>query len=291
MKNLRKIDFFQKYVSLLALGTQLVMGCGTAPFQESKKKGSRDASYKDQLGSTSESASMQLTLPPVGPLGDSLDVALSLKSGSTTNQVYSKTVPSSQGTVNIDSLTPGSYLISLRVWDSRTKNVLSKGTGEATLEKGRTATAKVRMNQVASDTGTLIIEVDNTPAPTVCSTEYMLPTCVKSGNGYKVQFYEKNAQCEWMPKIPASEIVASNFCKGLPGSEVLVPPPSESPSPPPTVCPAIARLPDCVRSGAGYRVQIYSQNALCEFVPQIPASDIVNPSFCKGLPNAELIRL
>lgn len=220
MKKFKANHFVMRTKTLLAVATSLVIGCGQSELTHAQKKGLRDVSSSGAEVASGNTASMALTLPEPVTSADTLDVILSPKNGTAISKRYA----AADQKIQIDGLQPGFYRIDLKILNRKTNTVYASGSGEAQLEKGRTATAKVVLNKVANDTGSLRIEVGYAPevidAPgKMCTTEMRLPVCVKSGNGYKVQQFTKNAACEWEPKMV--EEVNSSLCKGLPGAEYL----------------------------------------------------------------------
>ena len=216
MKKFKANHFVMSTKTLLAVTISLIIGCGESKLTHAQKKDLRDVSSSGEVPMSGYTAGMALTLPePMDP-ADTLEVTLSPKNGVAISKKYSAAYPK----IQIDGLQPGFYRIDLKIFNQKTNSVNAYGSGEAQLEKGRTATAKVVLNKVANDTSSLIIAVEYGPG-NICTAEARLPSCVKSGNGYKVQEFTKNDRCEWEPKIV--EIVAPTFCKGLPGAELILP--------------------------------------------------------------------
>lgn len=231
---------------LIALGTT---SCGTANQESETRKrtpnhniGEHDA--KDASSGPQGRATFALTLSPrlkeqaktvrfqlakseCGPTPTSPCNAMAT--------VINKDFPATLDKFDFGQIPAGDYAISLQLLDAK-KQIIAGGNGKATVAQGKTTQAKVSINVTAdkpAGSGNLVITIEEgavsmppseMPPLLACTTEGMLPVCVKSGQGYKVQNFEKNAQCQWVPELKTLQTVDNKFCKGLPGSEGLYTP-------------------------------------------------------------------
>jgi hypothetical protein len=202
-------------------GSYLLMGCGGVHLTDTRSNQPAKEKTPGEMSVLKDSASMELTIPkPPSAEADSLDFSLALKMGDALRLVHSARYSPKQASIKIDNLAPGTYRINLKLWDSRTQTIFAVGGAETQLQKGQASKAQIVMTSVPSETGSLEISVVYPDkSPVACTSEARLPSCVKSGSGYKVQHFSKNSQCEWEPKNV--EIVDPKFCKGLPGAEAI----------------------------------------------------------------------
>lgn len=212
-----------KTVQILATlfsSTALLLGCGRIELTATRGSQPSKEENPGAMAAFKETASLELTVPQTPYANaNSLDLTLTQKVGNDALRlVHAARYPTSQTSIKIDQLPPGSYRINLKLWDPKTGKIHATGGGDTLVQKEQTARAQIVMTPVSSGTGSLEISVVYPHnKPIACTNESRLPSCIKFGTDYKVQTFEKNAQCEWVPKNV--EVVNSKFCAGLPGAE------------------------------------------------------------------------
>jgi hypothetical protein len=127
----------------------------------------------------------------------------------------------------IYDLSPRQYAIVIDLVNSGTGKSYLHGEGSVLIQEGKTVRAHVNLSPTQDTNGGLVIVLDGEgggttsldPSAAVCTKEARMPSCIRSGGGYKVQAFAKDETCEWQPS--KVEVVDNSLCQGLPGYEDL----------------------------------------------------------------------